>query len=411
MIASQDVFAAGQAIRNAKPQDFEAYLAAVRAFTREALIPAEVETERNNVIADQIVQQMRDLGLFGITLPPNYGGLGWDMAQQVRLTMEFTQASIVYRSRFSTTIGLCSQVLLDYGNEDQKAGFLPKMAGGEITAAFCLTEESAGSDASNLKTSAERKDGGYILNGEKRYITNAPIADLYLVVAKTSLDGKDDISVFLVDRCSSGVSATPPYDMMGQRGSHVGGVTFQGVWVPADRLLGGEEGGGLKKSLRGINHARIHVAATAVGQAIRFLDEALAYAEKREQFGKKINEFQAIQIMLADSYAEMMAARAMVIDIAERFDEKPRPHVEIGACKLFATEMVGRVADHVVQIFGGRGYMNDEAVCRMYRDIRLLRLFEGTSQINQINIAKAMISRGSALALAESLASGYRGLT
>lgn len=374
--------------------DFDAYLALIRRFTEQELIPAEPATERNNAIAEPLVDRMRALGLFGISLPKAYGGLAFSMREQALLTMEFTRASSVYRSRFSTTIGLCSQTVLEYGTPEQRDAFLPRMAMGQLTTSFALTEESAGSDASNIATTAVRDGDHYVINGNKRYITNAPIADMYLVMAKTGEGKAQDMSVFLVPRDTMGVTPSAAYDMMGQRGSYVGGIALENVRVHRSQLLGGNEGDGLKMSLRGINHARTHVAATAVGQAKRFLDEALSYSAKREQFGQSINNFQAIQTMLGESYAEWCAAKALVLDVSARFDEQPRPFVDIGAAKLFATEMVGRVADRVVQIFGGAGFMNDQAVSRLYRDVRLLRLFEGTSQINQINTAKAMIKRG-----------------
>ena len=374
--------------------NFEQYLALIRQFTDEELIPAEVQTDRDDAIAEPLVDRMRELGLFGISLPKTYGGLEFSMREQALLTMEFTRASAVYRSRFSTTIGLCSQTVLEYGTDDQRSQHLHRMAQGNLTTSFALTEESAGSDASNIQTRAKRDGDHYVINGTKRYITNAPIADMFLVMAKTGDGEQEDMSVFLVPRETPGVTPSEGYDMMGQRGSYVGGIEFKDVRVHASQLLSGAEGGGLKMSLRGINHARTHVAATAVGQAKRLLDEALRYTAERQQFGQTINNFQAIQVMLGESYAEWCAARALVLDVATRFDEQPRPFVDIGAAKLFATEMVGRVADRVVQMFGGAGYLNEHAVSRLYRDVRLLRLFEGTSQINQINTAKAMIRRG-----------------
>lgn len=380
-----------------RSMDFATYLDTIRRFTQHELIPAEDRTWADNRIPDALVQRMRDLGLFGISLPRALGGLDWSMEEQVRLTMEFTQASAAFRSRFSTTIGLCSQTLNEYGTPAQREAFLPDMAAGRVTASFALTEEQAGTDAANIATRAVREGDHYVIDGAKRYITNAPIADLYLVMAKTGEGTSEDMSVFLVDRATPGVTASEPYAMMGQRGSDVGGIVFDKVRVPASRLLGGEEGGGLKKALRGINHARTHVAATAVGQAQRLLDEALAYAARREQFGQKIHEFQAIQVLLGESYSELAAARALVLDVARRFDEQPRPHVDIAAAKLFATEMVGRVADRAVQVLGGAGFMDDQPIARFYRDVRLFRLFEGTSQINQINIARAMIRHGRAM--------------
>lgn len=372
---------------------FAAYLARVRAFTRAVLIPAEEEVEAQDAIPDSVVEEMRRLGLFGISLPPAFGGLGWSMEEQVRLTMEFTQASAVFRSRFSTTIGLTSQVILDYGTPEQRARYLPAMARGAVTGAFSLTEESAGSDAASVATRAVRESATYVITGRKRYITNAPDADLFLVVARTGSQdsGGEDLSCFLVERGTPGLATPPHARMMGQRGSHVGEVHLDACRVPADALLGGQEGNGLKKALRGINHARTHVAATCVGQAMRLMEEATAYLSERRQFGQAIGEFQALQVMLGESQSELAAARALVLECARAFDTGPIPHIDIASAKLFASEMVSRVADRVVQMFGGQGYLEERAVARLYRDVRLFRIFEGTSQIQQINIARQVM--------------------
>ncbi len=379
--------------------DFPEYHARVRTFTQQVLRPNEAQLEAELRIPEAIVDQMRDLGLFGITLPREWGGLGWSMEEQVLLTMEFTQASAAYRSRFSTTIGLCSQVVLDYGSEAQKRRYLPAMASGRITAAFALTEVEAGSDAGAVETRAVRAGNGYRIDGAKRYITNAPDAELFVVMARTGEpeQGHAGISVFLVDRDTAGLAVGPPEDMMGQAGSRVSEVFFEDCRVPPEALLGGREGDGLKIALRGINHARTHVAATGVGQAIRLIEEMVAHAKAREQFGQPIAEFQAIQTMIGESQAELSAARALTLDVARRFDERPIPFTEIACAKLFATEMVGRVADRAVQLLGGLGYMNKHAVPRLYRDVRLLRIFEGTSQIHQLNIARRVLEKGGAI--------------
>lgn len=375
---------------------FADYLARVRAFTQEVLRPHEAALETELCVPEAIVAEMRELGLFAITLPRDWGGLGWTMEEQVLLTMEFTQASAAYRARFSTTIGLCAQVVLDYGTEAQKQRFLPEMASGRITAAFALTEEEAGSDAGSLKTRAARAGNGYRIDGSKRYITNAPDADLFVVMARTGApqDGHAGISVFLVERETPGVSVGAPEALMGQAGSRVAEIQFDDCRVPGDALLGGQEGNGLKIALRGINHARTHVAATAVGQAIRLIEEMVAYAKGREQFGQPIAEFQAVQTMIGESQAELSAARALTLDVARRFDAGPVPFTEIACAKLFATEMVCRVADRAVQVLGGMGYMTKHAVSRLYRDVRLLRIYEGTSQIHQLNIARRVLAEG-----------------
>lgn len=372
---------------------FSAYLARVRAFSRDVLRPAEERVEAEDAIPEEIVAAMRELGLFGISLPPQFGGLGWNMEQQVLLTMEFTQASAVYRSRFSTTIGLTSQVILDYGTPAQQQLYLPAMAAGRVTGAFCLTEEAAGSDAGAVATRAVRDGADYVISGVKRYITNAPDADLFLVVARTGApdSGGEGLSCFLVERGTPGLTTPPHSRMMGQRGSHVGEVHLDACRVPQGGLLGSKEGNGLKLALRGINHARTHVAATCVGQALRLMDEALDYLTRRRQFGSLIGEFQALQVLLGESQSEISAARALVLECARQFDRGPIPHGEIACAKLFASEMVSRVADRVVQMLGGQGYLEERAVARLYRDVRLFRIFEGTSQIQQINIARRLL--------------------
>jgi len=380
-----------------KPEDFEVYLERIRRFTRDVLRAHEDVVEANDEIPAEIVDQIRDIGLFGISLPKRWSGLGLKQEQQVLLTFEFTQASAVYRSRFSTTIGLCSQMVLDYGTPKQKEMYLPRMATGQTTAAFCLTERNIGSDANSLETIAERTDNGFKLNGIKRYITNAPDAELFVVMAATGKDknGKKEISVFLIDVGTPGIRPGPRERMMGQRGSHVSEVFLKDCVVGEEALLGGKTGNGLKMALRGINHARTHVAATCVGQGIRILDEAIAYAREREQFGQPIADFQAIQTMIGDSRAELAAARALTLEVARGFDAGPPiPHIDIACAKLFASETVSHIADRAVQILGGMGYMESHPIARLYRDVRLFRLFEGTSQIQQLNIAKHAIKYG-----------------
>ncbi len=380
---------------------FATYLERIGRFTRERLIPNEPRLEELGGIPAEILQEIREIGLFGISIPESYGGLGFGMEQQVLLTIAFTQASAVYRSRFSTTIGLCSQAILDFGTEAQRRRWLPGMAAGTITGAFALTEPEAGSDAGNLQTTALRDGDTYVVNGSKRYITNAPEADVFVLMARTdpSVPGAAGVSAFAVPADTPGIRVGPVPRMMGQTGSHATEVFFEDCRIPADALLGGKEGSGLKAALRGINHARTHVAATCVGQAIRLIDEALAYAAGRRQFGQPIAEFQSIQNMLADSRAETAAAKALVLDCARAFDRGPPiPYADIACAKYFASEMVCRVADRAVQIFGGAGYMEENAVARLYRDVRLFRIFEGASQIQQQQIARDMLRNGANLA-------------
>ena len=378
--------------------DFDAYLARIEDFTRESLVPAERRVEAEDAIPEEIVAEMRRLGLFGLTIPTKYGGLGLTMEQQVLTTMAFTQASAVFRARFSTTLGLGSQAILHNATEAQRQRYLPRLASGEMTAAFALTEPEAGSDAGNVQTRAVRDGDDYVLNGEKRYITNAPEADLFVVMARTDPDSKDHrgVSAFLVEAGTPGLRIGDIDRKLGQHGSHTSEMYFEDCRVSADMLVGHTEGIGFKCAMDGINVARMHVAATCVGQAIRLIDEALGYAQEREQFGKPIADFQAIQFMLADSRAEMLAARAMTLETARRIDGGERPLGDMSCCKYFASEMVCRVADRAVQILGGAGYLTGHDVERLYRDVRLFRIFEGTSQIHQLIIAREMLKAAEA---------------
>ena len=375
---------------------FEEYLFSVRDLSQNVLRPAEKRLTREGGIPDDLTDALKDIGLFGISIPKEFGGFGFTMEQQVRLTFEFCQASCVFRSRFSTTIGLTSQAILDFATEEQKNRYLPKMASGACTGAFALTETEAGSDASALATTAKKNGNkGWLINGEKRYITNAPQADVFLVMARTdeNSSGSRGISAFLVDADWPGIKVGEPPEMLGNEGSHACYVWLDDCEVPHEALIGGVEGRGLKAALRGINHARLHVAATCVGQAIRIIDEMTSYASKRQQFGKPIGEFGQIQALLADSQSEMTAGRALCLDCAKKFDEETEiPFVDIASAKLFCSEMVSRVADRAVQVMGGLGYMEDLSdVPRLFRDVRLFRIFEGASQIQQTNIAKAML--------------------
>lgn len=376
-------------------RNFEDYLTAVRELSQDVLRPNEHRLTREGGIPEDLTEALKEIGLFGISIPEEYGGLGCSMEEQIRLTFEFCQASCVYRSRFSTTIGLTSQAILDFGTSSQKEFYLPKMAAGECTGSFALTEPEAGSDAASLKTKAERDGDIWVINGEKRYITNAPQADVFLTMARTNPSDKsaNGISAFLVDASLPGVSVGEPPRMLGNEGSHVCYVWFENVRVSESALVGGKEGAGLKAALRGINHARLHVAATCVGQAIRLIEEMTNYAARRIQFDRPVGDFGQIQALLADSQAEMAAARALCIDCAKAFDlGGPIPHVDIASAKLFASETVSRIADRAVQILGGVGYMEDmSSIPRLYRDVRLFRIFEGTSQVQQANIARAML--------------------
>lgn len=377
--------------------EFETYLGSIRRLVAERLIPAERRLEGEETLPEDLTRALRESGLFGISIPGRYGGLGLTMEQQVRVMLEVTRASAVYRSRFSTTIGLGSQPILYNGTQAQRQEWLPRMASGECTAAFCLTEPEHGSDAGGLRTRAVREGGDYVITGTKRYITNARQAGVFIVMARTDAASRDatGISAFIVPAGTPGLSCGPADRKMGQDGSATSEVYFDAVRVPAVNLIGGREGGGFKTAMRGINHARLHVAVTCVGQAQRLTEEALSYATQRRQFGQPLAEFQLVQAMLADSRAELLAGRSMVLETARAFDAAGEAQgslvADIACCKLFASEMVCRVADRAVQIHGGAGYMRGTAVEQLYRDVRLFRIFEGASQIQQMLIARDMV--------------------
>ena len=375
------------------PDTLEQLVTTVRRFVDERLIPLESDVDVDDRVPDAIIAEMRELGLFGLTIPEEYGGLGLTMSEEVRVAFELGRTSPAFRSVIGTNIGIGSQGLVMDGTEAQKRHYLPKLAAGEIIGSFALTEPGAGSDAGSLRTSARRDGNGWVLNGAKRYITNAHVAGLFTVFARTDPDsrGAHGVSAFLVPRDAPGLSLGTPERKMGQKGAQVCDVIFDGCKVPADALIGDREGMGFKTAMKTLDRGRIHIAAVSVAVAERLIDMSLAYALEREQFGKPIAEFQLVQAMLADSKAEAYAGRCMVAETARRRDDGRDVSTEASICKYWCTEMVGRVADRAVQVHGGAGYIADYHVERFYRDVRLFRIYEGTSQIQQLIIARNMI--------------------
>ncbi|WP_238927552.1 acyl-CoA dehydrogenase family protein [Achromobacter xylosoxidans] len=371
-------------------------LDAVRRFVHERLIPAEDELAASGQVPPDIVAEMRELGLFGLSISPDHGGLGLTMEEEVKVVFELGQTSPAFRSLAGTNIGIGSQAIVLAGTDEQRARYLPRLASGELIGSFALTEPDAGSDAMALRLSAERDGDHYLLNGTKRYITNAPIAGLFSVMARTAPERRaNSISCFLVEAGTPGLIIGKPDKKMGQAGALTSDVVFDNCRVPASALLGGEEGNGFRTSMRVLDKGRLHISALCVGIADRLLRDAVKYATERKQFGQPIAEFQLIQAMIADSQAELYAARCMVLDAARLRDRGENTTMQAACCKLYATEMVGRVADRAVQIHGGAGYMSEYAVERFYRDVRLFRIFEGTSQIQQLVIAREVIKANS----------------
>jgi acyl-CoA dehydrogenase len=379
-------------IRDQDTLDF--LVTTVGRFVDEVLIPHENEVAETDEIPESVIAAMRDLGLFGLTIPEEFGGLGVTMEEEVRIVFELGRASPAFRSYIGTNNGIGSIGILLDGTQEQKEKYLPRLASGEYLSAFCLTEPDAGSDAASLKTSAVLDGDEYVINGTKRYITNAPHAGIFSVMARTDPANKraGGISAFVVERGTPGLSLGKPDKKMGQKGAHTCDVIFEDVRVPRSHLIGGKEGVGFKTAMKVLDKGRLHIAALSVGAAERMLADTLRYAMDRKQFGKPIAEHQLIQAMLADSKAEIYAARCMILDAAQRRDAGETVSTEASCSKLFATEMCGRVADRCVQIHGGAGYISEYAIERFYRDVRLFRIYEGTTQIQQLIIAKNMIA-------------------
>jgi acyl-CoA dehydrogenase len=375
------------------PETFDALLATVRRFVAERLRPLEAQVDREDEVPAEIVAEMRDMGLFGLSIPEEYGGLGLTMSEEVRVALELGGTTPAFRSTFGTNVGIGSQGLVMAGSDAQKAEWLPRIATGEIITSFALTEPGAGSDSASVQTKAVREGDVYRLTGAKRFITNADKAALFTVMARTGEPGARGVSAFLVPADLAGVSIGAPEKKMGQQGAHVCDVNFDEVAVPAANRLG-EEGEGFRIAMRVLDRGRLHIAAVCVGIAERLIADAVGYAAERRQFGKAIAEFQLIQAMIADSKTETMAARALVLEAAALKDRGEPITLEAAAAKYFASETVGRVADRAVQIFGGAGYIADYGVERLYRDVRLFRIYEGTSQIQQLVIARETIRRG-----------------
>lgn len=374
------------------PETFRLLRETVARFVTERLIPREAEVVETNAVPADVVEEMKTLGLFGLSISPEYGGLGLTMSEEVQVVFELGRASPAFRSVAGTNIGIGSQSIVMAGTDAQKAKYLPALASGDLIGSFALTEPDAGSDAMALRTSARKNGDHYVLNGAKRYITNAPSAGLFSVMARTAPERKaDSISCFLVEAGTPGIRVGAPDKKMGQRGALTCDVIFEDCRVPASALLGAKEGNGFRTAMKVLDKGRLHIAALCVGIAERLIRESVLYAKDRRQFGQPIAEFQLIQAMLADSEADTYAARCMILDAARLRDEGANTTRQAACAKMFASEMVGRIADRAVQIFGGAGYMAEYPVERFYRDVRLFRIFEGTTQIQQLVIARELL--------------------
>lgn len=386
--------AAQEAIEGMDAETFAALIETVRRFVDERLRPLEAQVEADDAVPEEIVAEMREMGLFGLSIAPEYGGLGLTMVEEMHVAMAFGHTTPAFRSTFGTNVGIGSQGLVMAGSPEQKALWLPAIASGAIVTSFALTEPDVGSDSGAVKTRAVRDGDVYRLTGTKRFITNADKADLFTVMARTGDEpGGRGVSAFLVPRDLPGLTVGEPERKMGQKGAKVADVHFDNVCVPVSNRLGAE-GDGFRIAMRVLDRGRLHIAAMCVGVAERLIADSVAYARERIQFGKPIAEHQLVQAMIADSKTEALAARALALQTAAAKDAGENTTMEAAAAKYFASEMVGRVADRAVQIFGGAGYIADYGIERLYRDVRLFRIYEGTSQIQQLVIARETLKRG-----------------
>jgi acyl-CoA dehydrogenase len=373
---------------------FDSLIDTVRRFVAERLRPLEAAVEEADAIPADVIGEMKALGLFGLSIGEEYGGLGLTMREECLVAIELGRTTPVFRSAFGTNVGIGSQGLVMAGTPAQKLEWLPRIATGEVITSFALTEPDVGSDSGAVKARAVRHGDGYRLTGPKRFITNADTANLFTVMARTSDDpGARGVSAFLVPRDLPGVSIGEPEKKMGQKGAKVADVMFDDTPVPVANRLG-EEGEGFKIAMKVLDRGRLHISAVCVGVAERLIADSVAYALERRQFGKPIAEHQLIQAMIADSKTEALATRALVLETAAEKDAGQSTTMKAAAAKYFASEMVGRVADRAVQIFGGAGYVADYGIERLYRDVRLFRIYEGTSQIQQLIIAREALRAG-----------------
>ena len=373
--------------------EFDELVSLLRDFIRREVMPAEAGIDESDEIPGRLIAQAKEMGLYGYALPAEFGGLGLSVRQQVLVTMELGYTSPAFRSLFGTNNGIAGQVLVLAGTGEQRKQWLPRLASGEVVASFALTEPDAGSDPSRLVTTAVPDGDGWVIDGLKRYITNAPAADVFMVFARTDPQAPPGrgIGVFIVPARLDGVSVAARDHKMGQAGAWTADVSFSGVRVPRDALVGEAAAAGYSTAMRSLAHGRLIIAALCTGVAARLIDESVIYARERSQGGHPIADYQLVQAMLADSQTEYMAARALVLDAAARYDAGTDQRLAPSAAKYFASEAVGRIADRAVQIHGGSGYMRGVPVERLYRDVRLFRIYEGTSQIQQLVIAREML--------------------
>ncbi|WP_410652351.1 acyl-CoA dehydrogenase family protein [Amycolatopsis sp. cmx-4-54] len=370
------------------PDDvFADVLGQIDDFVRTRVMPRELEIMSTDAIPVDLRTQAAEMGLFGYAIPPEWGGLGLDLVQDVEVAMTLGYTSLALRSMFGTNNGIAGQVLVGFGTDEQRARWLPGIASGEVVASFALTEPGAGSNPAGLRTTAKPDGDGWVIDGGKQFITNATEAGLFVVFARMGTG----IAVFLVPADTPGITVGPKDAKMGQEGSRTADVTFSQVRVGPEALVGGDGEVGYKAAMTSLARGRIHMAGLAVGTAQRALDESVSYAATVTQGGTPIGDFQLVQAMLADQQTGVLAGRALAREAARLYVTGEDRRIAPSAAKLFCTEMAGKAADLAVQVHGGSGYMREVAVERIYRDVRLMRLYEGTSEIQRLIIGGGLV--------------------
>jgi acyl-CoA dehydrogenase len=378
------------------PENLQMMADTIRRFVKQDLEPISQQVEEEDRIPDEIVQTMRELGLFGLSIPEEFGGLDVGTLGECLVYEQLSMVNACFRTRIGTNNGIGSQGIVIDGTEEQKQKYLPKLASGEWVGCFALTEPEAGSDAANIKTTAELDGDEWVLNGRKHFITNGNIADMATVFTLTDKvkKARGGITAFVVEKTDPGFFVGTIERKMGMRGSHTCELIFDNCRIPKDRVIGGDPmiGNGFKTAMKTLDKGRLTMGASALGSAQKLLDLSVEYAAQRVQFGKPIAEFQSIQNMLAEMATNIYAGRQMLYHAAWLRDKRGTAVVkEASMVKLFCTQMANRVADMAVQIHGGMGYMKDFPVERFYRDLRLTRIYEGTDEIQKLVIARELM--------------------
>jgi len=376
------------------PDDLESLRKTVREFVDKEVDPAWGTIEETDQIPESLRKKAQEVGLFGLTIPERYGGLGLNTLGKAVMEEELGRSSYGFATLIGNHTGISSTGIVEMGNDEQRSRYLPRMARGEIIGSFALSEPEAGSDAAALRTTAKRVEGGWLLNGEKIFVTNAQEASVFTVMAVTKAgSGERQITAFLVDRDTKGLSVGPNEHKMGMRGGHTCPVAFVDCLVP-DRQILGEPGKGLRSAFRILTKGRATLSGRCVGMMSRALELSLGHARTRIQFGHPIGDNQGIQWMLADMDVALTTSRLLTHTTARLLDTGARAEREAAETKLFVTEALQGVVDKAVQIHGGMGYMRDYPIERLYRDARITRIYEGTSEIQRNIIARSLLRDG-----------------